>query len=68
MVHHLPAHGIQLVLDNAGHMGIGIIMQHDITPQKHAGIFSPHSSTKVLESSTLALCTDGDVKVLEGKH
>jgi hypothetical protein len=34
---HLPVHGVQCVLDSAGHMGTGVVVQHDGTPCEHAG-------------------------------
>jgi hypothetical protein len=34
-------------------------------PHKHDGTISLYDNTKVLEGFTIALCTDGDVSVLE---
>jgi hypothetical protein len=43
-------------------MGMGTVVQHNDIPSEHAGMFTLGGSTKVLEGSTIALCTDGDVR------
>jgi hypothetical protein len=41
-----PAHGAQRVLDNADHMGTGIV-HNDDTPREHDGTLSLEEGTKV---------------------
>jgi hypothetical protein len=57
MVQHLPAY--------PGHMGMGIVVQHNDTPHENARTLSLDGSTKVSKSYTVPLSTDGDVRVLE---
>jgi hypothetical protein len=40
MVQHLPVRGAQHVLDIAGHMGMGVFVQHGDTPCEYAGMLS----------------------------
>jgi hypothetical protein len=47
-------------------MGMVGVMQHDDTPHEQIGILSLDGSTEVLEGSTIVLCSDGDIGVLEG--
>jgi hypothetical protein len=46
-------------------MGMGFLMQHEDTCHKHARILSPDGDTKISESSTVMLCLDTNVRVLE---
>jgi hypothetical protein len=49
-------------------MGTGVVMQDHKKLCDHAWILSLDSGMKVSEGSTTALCTDGDVRVLERQH
>jgi hypothetical protein len=64
LVQHLPAHELQRILDNAGHMGTGILMQHDHTPREHARTLSLDGGTKVSADSKVAFFADSDARVL----
>jgi hypothetical protein len=65
MVHHIPVHGEQHILNRSGHLRSGVVIQHGNVPHKHAGMLSFDGSTKV---STISLCVDGDGRVLECQH
>jgi hypothetical protein len=41
------------------------VVQHDDTPCHHAGSLSLDGSTKVSEGSTVALYTEGDIRIIE---
>jgi hypothetical protein len=67
MVQHLLVHGVQHVLDSAGHKGRDIVTQHSDFLHEHARMLSLDGGIKVFESFTVALCIDGDVEVLLSK-
>jgi hypothetical protein len=50
-----PAHGMQRVLDSAGHMGVVIVMKHSDTPHEYAKMLSCDGSMNISEGSTLML-------------
>lgn len=65
MIHLFPAHGAQFALDSTGHIATGNIKQFAETPHKCVGTLSLDGGTKVLKGSAVALCIDGDVRVLK---
>jgi hypothetical protein len=50
-------------MDSVDHMGMSVV-QHDDTDSDHAGFLSLDGSTEVLEVSTVALCFDGEVRLV----
>jgi hypothetical protein len=58
----------QHVLDNVGHLGMGIVMQHSGNCHEHARMHTLDGGTKVSEDSTIALCVGANVMVLECQH
>jgi hypothetical protein len=63
-----PAPGLQCILHNAGQMGMMIVIQYSDTPHEYTKIISSDGNVKVSEDSTLKLCIDADVKMLECQH
>jgi hypothetical protein len=47
MIQHHPVHGMQHGLHSMNHMGMGIVMQHDETPCRHARSLLLNGNTKV---------------------
>jgi hypothetical protein len=68
VIQHLPTHEVQHVFDNAGHMGTGVVIQHNDTPHEDARMLCLDGGTKVWQGSTIQLCTDGDVRVRKCQH
>jgi hypothetical protein len=54
--------------DSVGHMGTEVVVQHDDTPRENAGALSLDSGKKISDSSTVTLCVDGGVRILQFQH
>ena len=58
MSEHLPLHGIQLVMNTVGHIGMGTVMQHDGPFSEFTLTFVLDLSTQILKSLTVTVCAD----------
>jgi hypothetical protein len=63
-----PAPGLQCFLDSAGQMRMLIVIQYSDTPREYTKMISSDGNTNISEDSTLKLCIDADVKMLEFQH
>lgn len=59
MVQNLLVHGMQHVLDSAGHIGVGVV-QHSDLPCSRGGMLSLDGGMKITESITVVLHSDAD--------
>lgn len=59
VVQHLPACGVQCILDSAEDLGTCVVIQCTDSCNEHAGVLSRDCCMKVLMYSAVVLCTDG---------
>jgi hypothetical protein len=60
MAQHHIVNGVQNVLDNAGHMGMGVVVQHSDILCRPGGMLSLDGDTKVSEGTMVMVHIDGD--------